>query len=142
MRVARHAYPLARSPPPSHIHVHRRSTQANPLPPPPAPRWPAPPPTTHPLDHATTTPLSAHPAALQVCSWSYTFPVEGRPVAKDELRPLRLVMLVEAGRVAEARQMLDLVVGNMAAEAEEEEEAGPGPGPKGGPAGGRGRGGR
>ncbi|GFR40420.1 hypothetical protein Agub_g994, partial [Astrephomene gubernaculifera] len=52
----------------------------------------------------------------QVASWSFTFPVEGRPVAKGDLRPLRAVMCVEAGRMAEARAMMDLVVGNMMAE--------------------------
>ncbi|KAG2422485.1 hypothetical protein HYH02_015435 [Chlamydomonas schloesseri] len=59
----------------------------------------------------------------QVCSWSYTFPVTSRPVAKGDLRPLRCVMCVEAGRVAEARAMMDLVVGNPMAG-----EEGPGAG--------------
>jgi len=48
-------------------------------------------------------------------SWSYTFPVEGRPVGKDDLLPLRLVMLVDASKVQAARAALDSVVGNMAA---------------------------
>ncbi|KXZ44657.1 hypothetical protein GPECTOR_64g151 [Gonium pectorale] len=52
----------------------------------------------------------------QVCSWSFTFPIEGRPVAKGDLVPLRAVMCIEAGRVAEAREMMDLVVGNMMAD--------------------------
>ncbi|GLI60059.1 hypothetical protein VaNZ11_001911, partial [Volvox africanus] len=52
----------------------------------------------------------------QVCSWSFTFSVEGRPLAKGDLRPLRAVMCVEAGRVREAREMMDLVVGNMMAD--------------------------
>lgn len=56
----------------------------------------------------------------QVCTWSFTFPIEGRPVAKDELRPLRMALLVDARRVAEARQMLDLMIGNMAAPTEQD----------------------
>lgn len=52
----------------------------------------------------------------QVCSWSFTFPIEGRPVAKGDLRPLRCVMGVEARRMAEARAMLDHMVGNVMAE--------------------------
>ncbi len=32
-------------------------------------------------------------------AWSATFPVADRPVAKDELRQLRLVMLIEADQV-------------------------------------------
>ena len=36
-------------------------------------------------------------------AWSFTFPVENRPVAKDELQPLRLVMLVSAQAVQEAK---------------------------------------
>jgi hypothetical protein len=32
-----------------------------------------------------------------------TWPVEGRPVGRDELQPLRCVMLLEAGKVAAAR---------------------------------------
>ncbi|EFJ40052.1 hypothetical protein VOLCADRAFT_108356 [Volvox carteri f. nagariensis] len=55
----------------------------------------------------------------QVCSWSFTFPLEGRPVAKGDLRPLRAVMCVSAERVGEARAMMDLVVGNMMAEGAE-----------------------
>ncbi|GLC61591.1 hypothetical protein PLESTB_001773800 [Pleodorina starrii] len=77
----------------------------------------------------------------QVCSWSFTFPVEGRPVAKGDLRPLRAVMCVEAGRVAEARAMMDLVVGNMMAEEEGEgQEAAAGAAAAGGK--GRGEGGK
>lgn len=37
------------------------------------------------------------------CAWSFTFPVENRPVAKDELQPLRLVMLVSAQAAGEAK---------------------------------------
>ena len=33
-------------------------------------------------------------------AWSTTFPVADRPVAKDELRQLRLVMLIEADQVS------------------------------------------
>lgn len=47
-------------------------------------------------------------------SWSFTFPVEGRAVGKDDLRPLRLVMMVEAGKIQKVRAELDAVVGNMA----------------------------
>lgn len=48
-------------------------------------------------------------------SWSFTFPIEGRVVGKDDLQPLRMVMLVEAGRIPDVRRALDLTVGNMAA---------------------------
>ena len=34
-------------------------------------------------------------------AWSATFPVADRPVAKDELRQLRLVMLVDADQVSQ-----------------------------------------
>lgn len=34
---------------------------------------------------------------------SYTFPIEGKAVGKDELQPLRLVMLLPANKVAAAR---------------------------------------
>eukprot|EP00877_Chromochloris_zofingiensis_P014484 jgi/Chrzof1/928/Cz01g34040.t1 len=51
----------------------------------------------------------------QHCTTSYTFPVEGRPVAKDELQPLRMVMLFSADKVPKARAALDSVVGNAAA---------------------------
>jgi hypothetical protein len=34
---------------------------------------------------------------------SFTFPVEGRAVGKDELQPLRLLMLLPANKVAAAR---------------------------------------
>ena len=36
------------------------------------------------------------------CTASYTFPT-GREVAKDELQPLRLVMLLSGAQIAEAR---------------------------------------
>ncbi|GIL56481.1 hypothetical protein Vafri_11840, partial [Volvox africanus] len=52
----------------------------------------------------------------QVSSWSFTFPVESRPLAKGDLRPLRAVMCVEARRMREAREMMDMVVGNMMAD--------------------------
>jgi protein BCP1 len=39
----------------------------------------------------------------QHASASFTFPVEGRAVGKDELQPLRLVMLLPASKVAAAR---------------------------------------
>ncbi|KAG1668071.1 hypothetical protein FOA52_010481 [Chlamydomonas sp. UWO 241] len=47
--------------------------------------------------------------------WSFTFPVENRVVGKDDLAPLRMVMLVDAKAVAGVRRELDSVVGNMAA---------------------------
>ena len=50
-------------------------------------------------------------------SWSLTFPVEGRVVGKDDLQPLRMVMLVEAARIPDVRRELDKTVGNMAAAA-------------------------
>lgn len=50
-----------------------------------------------------------------VASASFTWPVEGRAVAKDELRPLRLAMVVTAEAAARARRELDRVVGNAAA---------------------------
>jgi protein BCP1 len=34
---------------------------------------------------------------------AFTFPVEGRAVGKDELQPLRLVMLLPASKVPAAR---------------------------------------
>jgi hypothetical protein len=34
---------------------------------------------------------------------SFTFPIEGRAVGKDELQPLRMVMLVPANKVDSAR---------------------------------------
>ena len=37
------------------------------------------------------------------CSWSYTFPVSGKIVQKDELQPLRLVMLLSPDQAAAAR---------------------------------------
>jgi len=37
------------------------------------------------------------------CTWSYTFPVTSRPLRKDELQPLRLVMLLSPEQVAAAR---------------------------------------
>jgi hypothetical protein len=46
-----------------------------------------------------------------------TFPVEGRVVGKDDLQPLRMVMLVEAARIPDVRRELDKTVGNMAAAA-------------------------
>lgn len=52
----------------------------------------------------------------QHASASFTFPVEGRAVGKDELQPLRLVMLLPASKVEAARAALDKVVGNMAAQ--------------------------
>lgn len=36
-------------------------------------------------------------------SASFTFPIEGRAVGKDELQPLRLVLLLPANKVAAAR---------------------------------------
>ena len=36
-------------------------------------------------------------------SWSYTFPVTSRPVQKDELQPLRLVMVLSPKQAATAR---------------------------------------
>lgn len=48
-------------------------------------------------------------------SCSFTWPVEGRAVAKDELRPMRLAMVVTAAGAAAARKELDRVVGNAAA---------------------------
>ena len=38
------------------------------------------------------------------CAWSFTFPVTSRPVRKDELQPLRLVMLLLPEQVAAARR--------------------------------------
>lgn len=39
----------------------------------------------------------------QHSSASYTFTIEGRAVGKEELQPLRLVMLLSADKVAKAR---------------------------------------
>lgn len=52
-----------------------------------------------------------HAVAAASCTW----PVEGRAVAKDELRPLRLAMVVDARGAAAAKAELDQVVGNAAA---------------------------
>jgi hypothetical protein len=57
----------------------------------------------------------APPSPVQVASWSFTFPVEGRPVAKGDLAPLRAVMCVEARKAGQAAEVLDAVVGNMRA---------------------------
>ena len=40
------------------------------------------------------------------CAWSFTCPVTSRPVRKDELQPLRLVMLLLPEQVASARHDL------------------------------------
>eukprot|EP00775_Hariotina_reticulata_P001502 gene1502-1840_t len=57
-----------------------------------------------------------HYVLMTRASVAFTFPVEGRAVGKDELRPLRLVLLLPASKVAAARASLDAVVGNMAAQ--------------------------
>ncbi|KAG2497708.1 hypothetical protein HYH03_004445, partial [Edaphochlamys debaryana] len=54
----------------------------------------------------------------QVCSWSFTFPVEGRPVGRGDLVPLRCVMAVTPARLKEARMMMEMVVGNPRESAE------------------------
>ena len=36
-------------------------------------------------------------------SWSYTFPITGREVEKDELQPLRMVLGISAKQAALAR---------------------------------------
>lgn len=46
---------------------------------------------------------------------SFTWPIENRAVAKDELRPLRLALLFTADAAKAARAELDRVVGNAAA---------------------------
>jgi hypothetical protein len=51
------------------------------------------------------------------CVWSTTFPVEGKVVGKDDLQPLRMVLLVEAANIPLVRKALDSTVGNMAADA-------------------------
>ncbi|GBF97124.1 hypothetical protein Rsub_10135 [Raphidocelis subcapitata] len=45
---------------------------------------------------------------------SFTWRVEGRPVAKDELVPMRLALLFTSEAAARARRELDRVVGNAA----------------------------
>lgn len=45
---------------------------------------------------------------------SFTWRVEGRPVAKDELAPMRLALLFTSEAAARARKELDRVVGNAA----------------------------
>lgn len=37
------------------------------------------------------------------CSWSYTFPVTNKDIAKDELQPLRLVLSITPQQVTAAR---------------------------------------
>ncbi|GAX79701.1 hypothetical protein CEUSTIGMA_g7142.t1 [Chlamydomonas eustigma] len=49
------------------------------------------------------------------CVWSHTFPVEGKVVGKDDLQPLRMVMLVDTANIPKVRKALDATVGNMAA---------------------------
>jgi len=46
---------------------------------------------------------------------AFTFPVEGRPVSRGELRPLRLALVLPASEVAAARRDLDRAVGNARA---------------------------
>ncbi|GMH32410.1 hypothetical protein BSKO_00244 [Bryopsis sp. KO-2023] len=52
----------------------------------------------------------------QFCNLWFTFPVEN--ACTDEVEPLRLVMLMQASQVTQARAALDAVVGNAAAENE------------------------
>lgn len=40
------------------------------------------------------------------CAWSYTFPASGKVVQKDELQPMRLVMLLLPDQAAAARWAL------------------------------------
>jgi hypothetical protein len=40
------------------------------------------------------------------CAWSYTFPASGKVVQKDELQPMRLVMLLLPDEAAAARWAL------------------------------------
>lgn len=54
----------------------------------------------------------------QHSDWSFTFPIENRPVGKNELQPLRIVMAISAKKVEAARMELDAVVGNAMAEVE------------------------
>uniref|UniRef100_A0A7S0YF68 Protein BCCIP homolog n=1 Tax=Polytomella parva TaxID=51329 RepID=A0A7S0YF68_9CHLO len=73
---------------------------------------------------ATTAAVEVEPVVVYVrpedeylhklAEWSCVFPVDNRQVAKDELQPMRLVMVVGAEKVKEARKNLDRVVGNMA----------------------------
>ena len=37
------------------------------------------------------------------CSWSYTFPITSKEVAKDELQPLRMVLSMTPQQVTAAR---------------------------------------
>jgi len=53
------------------------------------------------------------------CAWSARFPVAGRPVGRDELRPLRLLLLVEAPKVGAAQEELDMIVGNAMRDGEQ-----------------------
>ena len=48
--------------------------------------------------------------------WSFTFPVEGKAVGRDELRPLRMALLVRADKMAAVRRGLDGAVGNAMAD--------------------------
>ena len=64
-------------------------------------------------------------------SASFTWPVENRPVAKDELRPLRMAMMFSRDQAAAARRELDRVVGNAAAMAPPPAMGGGGGGGKG-----------
>jgi len=48
------------------------------------------------------------------CSWSYTFPITSKEVAKDELQPLRMVLSMTPQQVTAARKELSNVVGNFA----------------------------
>ena len=42
----------------------------------------------------------------QLCTWSYTWNVEQPGAPRGELKPMRLVMLVEGSQVAMARRRL------------------------------------
>jgi len=53
------------------------------------------------------------------CAWSARFPVAGRPVGRDELRPLRLLLLVDASKVGAAQEELDMIVGNAMRDGEQ-----------------------
>lgn len=51
----------------------------------------------------------------QHATCSFTFPVEGRAVGKDELLPMRMVLLMPAANMAAARAALERVLPNAAA---------------------------
>jgi len=43
----------------------------------------------------------------QLCTWSYTYHLDQKFSGDAELKPMRMVMLVEASNIPKARKLLD-----------------------------------